>query len=193
MKCTYCSSRIKKNMAFCPNCGQLVACRSIAAPTDSVKKRCIKLAVVIVVMGLLFVPTVWLINFFSFRFIDGYRLETYGAYSTQITYAGDLQQLYREDRNMLYSVMHYERFDGKIINRIQCDDYTITYGGADADILDENITIYKPGLVEYPRPTEGSSFQRFHDYVIVIEDIQSDHKYYFCYLDDVDDWIEDRT
>lgn len=197
MKCPHCFSNVTESMKNCPSCGCEIlpsTVQEFSKPSNKpsisqIQKKPIIIAGIIATIAIIIFlgPTI------KFRFIDGYKIEAYGMTdSCQIKYAGDLYQLYSRDKIMLYSVMHWERFEGNLINHIQCDDYTVTYNtsGPSVDILEDNITLYKPGLVEYPRPSAGSSYQRFHkDWVIVIEHLKSGHKYYFCSFSDVEDWI----
>ena len=203
MKCPSCLSNVTESMKYCPSCGQdLMPHTSEPTPIATEKQSNYKKEQI---LGLLKFAAILLAIFLVFTFVKslyanrgGCDFSSYGMGDYyQINYHGRLSKLVSKDYDVLEDFIYRQKVNGKRVRHLECTDYTLTYcrpGDLGAiDIIADNVTVYKPGLIAVDI-TSGIPYDRFiDDFCFCIIDTKSDQEYYFYSLSDVEEWIAKRT
>ncbi len=184
MNCPACNEELRCYQPECPNCG----C-SITPATDVISLAPSRISptlhkAIIVTLGVVLVVFILLTGCSMIGGNGEYTLK-----DNQMKYNGTISSLGNQQHAALRSFLNEGEVDNREIDEICCTDYTIERADGMVDILEDNQTVYKKGLIE--ESVEFDTYDRFVDAEFCITDLETDHKYYFCYWKDVLDWIED--
>lgn len=184
LKCLNCNRELNQYQPSCPGCNHVITpATDVISITPSrispTLRKIINLTLAVVIIAITIVGS-YNINRHNgkYNFDAGY-----------MEYHGTLSSLEDQQSAALRSYIYHGEVDGRRIDGINCTDYALKYDDGMVDILEDNQTVYKKGLIE--ESVEFDTYDRFVDAEFCITDLETDHKYYFCYWKDVLDWIED--